>query len=416
MIKVIKISDLIKYIIKIIIPLAIIFIILNIFKFKNEVIKSSKQHKPLFFCLDESITELKVVNLKIKTKQSIYERILSSEFNILENNLENRKIIANKNDENNFAKQLQTNSNSPNNDTQFNKIDNDEKKEKEADNIDNSNNNFDDESKSKDAIKNIEEIIAERPELNAKSEPLSNSTNSKYTNEYNGVKIDNATNYNLTDEMLNYEKFQINSDKIIIYHTHTCESYTQTEANRYEESGNYRTTNLNFSVSRVGDELEKELKLYGSNIIHDKTYHDYPAYNGSYSRSLQTVERIIDSNKDAEIVIDLHRDAIADSSYAPKVKIGNEYVSQLMFVIGSNAANSIHSNWNENLKFAIKVQQKANEIYPGLFKPIILRNSEYNQHVAKGACIIEVGATGNTLEESMASMKYLARIIEQISH
>ena len=41
------------------------------------------------------------------------------------------------------------------------------------------------------------------------------------------------------------------------------------------------------------------------------------------------------------------------------------------------------------------MQEKANELYPGLFKPIILRNSRYNQHLAKAACIIEVGATGN---------------------
>ena len=50
----------------------------------------------------------------------------------------------------------------------------------------------------------------------------------------------------------------------------------------------------------------------------------------------------------------------------------------------------------------------------GLFKPIILRSSEYNQHIAKAACIIEVGATGNTLEESMAAMKYLAKVIDKM--
>lgn len=49
----------------------------------------------------------------------------------------------------------------------------------------------------------------------------------------------------------------------------------------------------------------------------------------------------------------------------------------------------------------------------GLFKPIILRNSRYNQHLAKGACIIEVGATGNTLEQSITSMKYLAKVIDE---
>ena len=49
----------------------------------------------------------------------------------------------------------------------------------------------------------------------------------------------------------------------------------------------------------------------------------------------------------------------------------------------------------------------------GLFKPIILRNSRYNQHLTKAACIIEVGATGNTMEQCLNSMKYLAKVIDE---
>ena len=71
-------------------------------------------------------------------------------------------------------------------------------------------------------------------------------------------------------------------------------------------------------------------------------------------------------------------------------------------------------NWQENLKFAVKVQEKANELYPGLFKPIILRNSDYNQFVSKAASIIEVGATGNTLEQCLVSMKYLSKVIREL--
>ena len=70
--------------------------------------------------------------------------------------------------------------------------------------------------------------------------------------------------------------------------------------------------------------------------------------------------------------------------------------------------------WKENLKIAVKIQEKANEIYPDLFRPIIVRNSRYNQHLGKAACIIEVGATGNTLEQSITSMKYLAKIINEL--
>ena len=52
-------------------------------------------------------------------------------------------------------------------------------------------------------------------------------------------------------------------------------------------------------------------------------------------------------------------------------------------------------------------------MYQGLFRPMIVRNSRYNQHLAKGASIIEVGATGNTLEECLLSMQCLANVIEE---
>ena len=85
-----------------------------------------------------------------------------------------------------------------------------------------------------------------------------------------------------------------------------------------------------------------------------------------------------------------------------------------MFVIGTSGSGLEHDNWKQNLEFAIKVQQKGNEMYPGLFKPIILRNARYNQHLGKAATIIEFGATGNTLEECEGAAKYLAKVLEQI--
>ena len=144
------------------------------------------------------------------------------------------------------------------------------------------------------------------------------------------------------------------------------------------------------------------------------TYHDYPAYSGSYTRSLATIKSIVPEEYSG-LVIDLHRDALgSNSGYAPRVQIGEEIAAQLMFVIGTDGGGLEHSNWKRNLKTAIKIQEKANEMYPGLFKPIILRNSRYNQHVSDGACIIEVGATGNTLEQCNTSMKYLAKVLEEI--
>ena len=104
----------------------------------------------------------------------------------------------------------------------------------------------------------------------------------------------------------------------------------------------------------------------------------------------------------------------SNANYAPSVKIGDETAAQLMFVIGTDGGGLQHLNWQQNLKFAVKVQQKANEMYPGLFRPIIVRNSRYNQHLAKAATIIEVGATGNTLEHCLTSFMYLSKVISEV--
>ena len=242
-----------------------------------------------------------------------------------------------------------------------------------------------------------------------------NNKNDTFTIAYGSVKIKNESSYTLTEEMLNPNISFVNKKDILIFHTHTCESYTPTIQNSYIATGNYRTTDLNYSVARVGNELNNCLINKGFNMIHDTTYHDYPAYNGSYSRSLATVKKILSNNKSTQLVIDLHRDALGNgTNYGPTIMIGEEQVAQLMFVIGTNGGGLTHNNWNTNLKLAILIQQKANEMYPGLFKPIILRDSRYNQHLADGACIIEVGATANTLEQATGSMKYLAEVISEV--
>ena len=250
-------------------------------------------------------------------------------------------------------------------------------------------------------------------ETGVTTQVIANNVPNKFTNSYHGVQIKNGTDYNLTEEMLTPD-ITVNNENVLIFHTHTCESYTPSEKFDYQQTGTFRTTDLNYSVVRVGTELTKQLISYNYKVIHDTTYHDWPAYSGSYGRSLETVKNILKENQSTDVVIDLHRDAIGDYSYAPTVKIGEEEASQLMFVIGTDGGGLEHPNWNQNLKFAIKLQEKANELYPGLFKPIILRNSRYNQHLAKGACIIEVGATGNTMDQCLNSMKYLAKVMSEV--
>ncbi len=239
--------------------------------------------------------------------------------------------------------------------------------------------------------------------------PIAENANAQYGN----VKIKNQTTYNLTEDILN-PNIKIDNKNILIFHTHSCESYTPSEKYQYSQTGNYRTTDKNYSVIRVGNELENYLKQYNINVIHDTSYHDYPSYTGSYTRSLQTVENILKTSQ-SDIIIDLHRDAVGSRpDYAPTVKIGDDYAAQIMFVIGTNEGGLWHPNWQQNLKFAVKVQQKAEEMYPGLFKPIMLTKSRYNQHTGKYANIMEIGSTGNTLDQCLTSMKYLSAVMNEV--
>ena len=188
----------------------------------------------------------------------------------------------------------------------------------------------------------------------------------------------------------------------------------QVHGYEYEATGNYRTTDLNYSVARVGTELTNYLQEKGFSVTHNTTYHDYPAYSGSYARSLNTLQELL-QGENTQLVFDLHRDAVGSSNeYAPTIKINDNYVAQIMFVIGTNGGGLEHPNWVQNLKIAVKIQEKANEMYPGLFRPIIIRNSRYNQHLTNGSSIIEVGATGNTMEQCILSMQCLSNVLAEV--
>lgn len=387
---VLKVRDIFKYLVGFMIIIGIIVYSARFFVHKSENNKIKVNLVNLESSLDRTIPAMSSINEKEKNNDKTNRKI--SENNYLEQFLKTeissiRGIEKIEEDEANEEKgEILSISDSKTNDKEGLNINNISETEKIT-------------LASQDAVKT--EIVTPNP--------ISENANVQYGK----VKIKNQTTYNLTDDILN-PNIQIDNKNIVIFHTHSCESYTSSEKYSYSQTGNYRTTDMNFSVTRVGTELENYLKQYNINVVHDKSYHDYPSYTGSYTRSLQTVENILKTTQ-ADIIIDLHRDAVGSRpDYAPTVKIGDDYAAQIMFVIGTNEGGLWHPNWQQNLKFAVKIQQKAEEMYPGLFKPIMLTKSRYNQHTGKYANIIEVGATGNTLEQCLTSMKYLSAVMNEI--
>lgn len=208
--------------------------------------------------------------------------------------------------------------------------------------------------------------------------------------------------------------FSKKGPKVLIYHTHTTESYILKEADLGKKSAASFNSNPKYNVVRVGEELARNLKKYGIDTLHNGTVHD-KKHDAAYGASLNTLQSYIKSYPSIKVFIDIHRDALESSKPKLRVvkKINGKNAAQIMFVMGSNELLP-NAHWEENLKFALKVQQKLNEKYPGLARPVWIVGKRYNQQVSNQAVLIEVGGDGNLLSECLESTKYLAEALNDV--
>ena len=231
-----------------------------------------------------------------------------------------------------------------------------------------------------------------------------------------GLVLKNSTSYSLdVSELLNQGcpvKLKKGSAQVLIMHTHSSEAYSPAGLDRYVSSGSSRTQDNNYNVIRVGTELEKVLKKYGLNVIHDCGVYDYPSYTGSYARSGAAVEKYLKDNPSISVVIDLHRDAIGSNEVIYKTVATESGVcaSQLMFVMGSDESGLEYPNWTKNLRFALYLQNAVDKKYPSLMRPVTVVPYRYNQHLSTGSIILEVGSNGNTLQEALAAVRLFGEV------
>lgn len=201
------------------------------------------------------------------------------------------------------------------------------------------------------------------------------------------------------------EKIDVTEDPlVIIYHTHSTESYMP-----YTES-NYHREAEEGTVRDVGIVLEQELEKKGINVIHDKTMHDRPSYNESYNRSLETIQSLTRQYPTAVYVIDLHRDAAAAAATEGKyIEINGERVAKFSMVVGKQ-----NDNYTSLYAFAKKVSERAESMYAGYGGAIIEQNYKYNEFVSDKALLLEVGNNKNTIEESRRCAVYFANVLADI--
>ena len=236
-------------------------------------------------------------------------------------------------------------------------------------------------------------------------------------NEGKGLSLNNATDYEVDLKALCSEDLTFSLDpesiSVLVMHTHTTECYDGDQM----EGETERTTDPNKSVVAVGNIICDTLESYGIHCYHDVSIHDYPSYQGSYTRAMQTIENDLNTYRDVKVVLDVHRDAfvyedgtklrvVCDGAAAP--------TSQVMLVSGTDSMGLYNPNWRENLKFAAKIQSAANIMYPNLMRSINLRTERFNLHETKGSLILEVGSNGNTLEEALNAGRNVAKAIAAV--
>lgn len=199
---------------------------------------------------------------------------------------------------------------------------------------------------------------------------------------------------------------------VLILHTHTTESYTQ-QGEDYRESSAFRTLDEAYNMLSIGDALARVLEEHGIGVIHDRTLHDYPSYNGSYTHARSTIAEYLAQYPSIRLVLDLHRDASGDinDQLRTQAAVDGETSAQLMLVMGTNAAGLDHPDWETNLSLGVKLHAQLEKLAPGITRPISLRAQRFNQDMTPGSLLIEVGAAGNTHAEAILAAQVLGEAI-----
>ena len=231
-------------------------------------------------------------------------------------------------------------------------------------------------------------------------------------------EIKNQTGYNVNiNEFLSIKPEISQNPTVLIVHTHTTESYTPDGDNMYFINDNSRSTDEGKNMIAIGDTISSILTKEGISVIHDKTFHDYPAYSGAYGRSLKTIEKNIKAYPDIDIVLDVHRDAvISTEGTATKMvcDIADKKTAQIMLVVGTDGGGLKHPDWRKNLAFAANIQNQADTVYPGLMRPLNLRDERFNQHLTPNSIIVEVGTNANTMTEAKLGAEYVAKCLVNV--
>ena len=208
-----------------------------------------------------------------------------------------------------------------------------------------------------------------------------------------------------------------NEPQVLIYHTHTTESYEPFEKDQYDSAVPTRSKDVNLNVVGVGEEIVKQLKARGINTIHDTKIYDDPAYNCAYDRTNAMINRMLKEHKKIKVVLDIHRDSITNKEkqrIAPITMVNGEKVAQLMIISGCDNGSNRYKTYEKNLSFACALENQLEKDFPKITRPVSFKYKHYNQSLSPGALLIEVGSQANSAKEAKLCGMYFGTSLSNL--
>lgn len=243
------------------------------------------------------------------------------------------------------------------------------------------------------------------------------------TTSYQNILVRNASDKSIDIKTVLSEapdlkiKNKSEEPSILVFHTHTTESYQILDRNFYAVGYTSRNTNLSLNMVRVGNEIVSQLQNAGFKVIHDTNIYDMK-YSGAYERSGAAIDEYLKKYPSIKVILDIHRDAIQDNSGTktkPIATINGKKAAQIMIISGCEGDGVTgFPDWKYNLRFALQLQKKCNEMYPGLTRPLLFDNRRYNMYKSHNSLLIEVGSDSNTLDEATYSARLLGNVLSNL--
>ena len=201
--------------------------------------------------------------------------------------------------------------------------------------------------------------------------------------------------------------------KVLIFHTHSQETFADSD-------GDSSTSIV--GIGRYLTELLNE--KYGISTMHHEGVYDLIGgkldRSEAYELARPEIQQILAENPSIEVVIDLHRDGVADTTHLV-TEVSGKQTAQIMFFNGMSRtrtngelAGMENPYRQENLAFSLQMKLAAERKYPGFARRNYLRGYKYNMDLAPKMLLVEAGAQTNTVEEMRNAMEVLAELLHTV--